>query len=335
MKDKDINTFVESFEDGSDLDITLNYPEQISDRVNLDIISDKVHVRIKKMAKDLIDEYAASNTKKELGGVLIGNYKQINGHYYVYVEAALKANYTDASKSEIKFTHQTWEDIDRKKDQYYPNKKIVGWFHTHPGFGVFLSDYDLFIQENFFKLAFQVAYVVDPVKGKAVFFGNDDGEIVKINYEIEETAMPVYIPRPVVTGYTKKQRFKKLLSKVLLLGSVSLTFLLLLFIGFFILFPDSSPGNGKTALSLQQNTETEQKNQTSTDEPENESPATDTQNNTETKTEEKQISEEAFKPLDDSVLESIELNPLIEEYKQLRTEFNLLKEQPDTPSDQQ
>jgi proteasome lid subunit RPN8/RPN11 len=234
MKDKDINTFTESFEDGSDLDITLNYPEQISDRVNLDVISDKVHVRIKKMAKDLIDEYAASNIKKELGGVLIGNYKQINDHYYVYIEAILKANYTDASKSEIKFTHQTWEDIDRKKDQYYPNKKIVGWFHTHPGFGVFLSDYDLFIQENFFKLAFQVAYVVDPVKDQAVFFGNDDGEIVKINYEIEETAMPVYTPRPVVTGYSKKRSFKKKFNRAFIFVSILVYSLVLLLIGFLL-----------------------------------------------------------------------------------------------------
>lgn len=333
MKDKDNNTFFESFEDGSDLDITLNYPEQISDRVNLDIISDKVHVRIKKVAKDFIDEYASSSTKKELGGVLIGNYEEINGHYYVYIKAAIKANYTDASKSEIKFTHQTWEGIDREKDQIYPNDKIVGWFHTHPGFGIFLSDYDLFIQENFFKLAFQVAYVVDPVKGKTAFFGNDDGEIVKVNYEIEETAMPVYRPRPVVTGYSKKRGFKKLLSRAAFLGSIIFSILVLLLIGFLLV---SSLGDEKEeAANLgQQNTETEQHNQSSTDDPGNESPATDTQNKTETKTEEKQPPELGFEPLDDSALEKkdLDIETLKEEYKKLREEYDkILGEQSKTP----
>ncbi len=31
-----------------------------------------------------------------------------------------------------------------------PNIDIVGWYHTHPSFGIFLSHHDLFIHQNFF-----------------------------------------------------------------------------------------------------------------------------------------------------------------------------------------
>lgn len=41
----------------------------------------------------------------------------------------------------------------------------MGWYHSHPGFGLFLSDYDAFIQQNFFGAPGQVALVVDPVEG--------------------------------------------------------------------------------------------------------------------------------------------------------------------------
>jgi hypothetical protein len=48
---------------------------------------------------------------------------------------------------------------------------IVGWYHTHPTFGIFLSDRDRFIQEHFFSGPGQIAYVVDPVnKTEGVFF---------------------------------------------------------------------------------------------------------------------------------------------------------------------
>ena len=38
----------------------------------------------------------------------------------------------------------------KKVKAEYPDKKIVGWQHTHPGYGIFLSSYDIFIQENFY-----------------------------------------------------------------------------------------------------------------------------------------------------------------------------------------
>ena len=58
---------------------------------------------------------------------------------------------------------------------------MLGWFHSHPGYGVFLSGMDMFIENNFFNLPYQVAYVVDPLSGKDGFFGwEDQGKIKKI-----------------------------------------------------------------------------------------------------------------------------------------------------------
>ena len=48
------------------------------------------------------------------------------------------------------------------KDSRYPDQRIVGWYHSHPGFGVFLSEHDLFIHRNFFSDPAQIAWVYDP-----------------------------------------------------------------------------------------------------------------------------------------------------------------------------
>jgi hypothetical protein len=47
-------------------------------------------------------------------------------------------------------------------DGKHKGKRVVGWYHTHPGFGIFLSDRDQFIQNSFFNLPFQIAFVYDP-----------------------------------------------------------------------------------------------------------------------------------------------------------------------------
>ena len=66
--------------------------------------------------------------------------------------------------AEVTFTHQTWAKINAEMDTKFADMKIVGWYHTHPDFGIFLSDRDRFIQEHFFSGPGQVAHVIDPVR---------------------------------------------------------------------------------------------------------------------------------------------------------------------------
>ena len=58
--------------------------------------------------------------------------------------------------------------------------KIVGWYHSHPGFGLFLSEYDSFIQENFFIDPNHVALVVDPLEGSLGWFVVRNGKVVEL-----------------------------------------------------------------------------------------------------------------------------------------------------------
>src|SRR5207244_1370502 len=56
------------------------------------------------------------------------------------------------------------------------NSRIVGWYHSHPDFGIFLSDRDCFIHENFFSGPGQVAYVFDPVRDLEGMFAWQNGK---------------------------------------------------------------------------------------------------------------------------------------------------------------
>jgi proteasome lid subunit RPN8/RPN11 len=58
----------------------------------------------------------------------------------------------------------------RQREERHPNKEVVGWYHTHPGLDIFLSEWDLMIHRNFFRQEWQVALVVDPHQDAGGFF---------------------------------------------------------------------------------------------------------------------------------------------------------------------
>lgn len=117
-----------------------------------------------------IEAHAHEDLEHELGGILLGAASSSAEGTLISVDAAVPALHTDASRGSVTFTHDTWEEINRIKDRDYPGKRIVGWYHTHPGFGLFLSEYDLFIHRNFFNLPWQTAFVVDPRANTSGFF---------------------------------------------------------------------------------------------------------------------------------------------------------------------
>lgn len=122
--------------------------------------------------------YAKTDTSRELGAILVGVVSE-DKPISVFVDGVIEAKYTESVQASVKFTHQTWEYVNQVKDRDYPDKKIVGWFHTHPGFGIFLSSFDTFIHQNFFNLPWQIAYVIDPLSGREGFYYWRNGKIEK------------------------------------------------------------------------------------------------------------------------------------------------------------
>ena len=64
------------------------------------------------------------------------------------------------------------------RDRQHPDKKFIGWYHTHPGFGIFLSGMDDFIQANWFSEPWQIALVYDPTSEEEGIFVWRDGKTV-------------------------------------------------------------------------------------------------------------------------------------------------------------
>ncbi len=125
-----------------------------------------------------MEAHARTNTHVELGGVLLGGqYVDSGGEAFVVVREALRAEHYEATRGSFKFTHETWEQITRDREQFPKDLQLVGWYHTHPDWGVFLSGMDMFICEHFFNGPLDVALVMDPCRGdRGWFFWQTENE---------------------------------------------------------------------------------------------------------------------------------------------------------------
>lgn len=206
----------------------------------------KIFVR-EEVISDILS-YSKTDTSRELGGVLLGRYEEENGKYRVVIEETISAQHTEAGLSQVTFTHETWSYIHHEMDNKYPNLKMVGWFHTHPGFGIFMSEDDYFIHNNFFSKPWSVAYVVDPVKKQDGFFGWSNKNIVRIpdrhiNDVLKKDLLkkakaenqPAYTPRSTKTTGLQESTLQKIIRKLVI---ITLALSLMANVSFILLLND-------------------------------------------------------------------------------------------------
>jgi proteasome lid subunit RPN8/RPN11 len=118
--------------------------------------SDDVHARIW--------QHSQETTAVEICGVLVGKLSKDAGGPFVTITEAIRGEAATNKFAEVTFTHETWAKINHEMDTKYTQLNIVGWYHSHPDFGIFLSDRDMFIQQHFFSGPGQLAFVVDPIR---------------------------------------------------------------------------------------------------------------------------------------------------------------------------
>lgn len=136
------------------------------------------------MAESALDrcvERGSADMSREIGGILVGDVLKDDSGPYVRVDETIDALHADEKGAELTFTHETWEHINQEMDTKHAGKKIVGWYHTHPGFGVFLSDRDEFIHKSFFDQPFQIALVYDPKTREQGVFAWEKGSTARMS----------------------------------------------------------------------------------------------------------------------------------------------------------
>ncbi len=129
-----------------------------------------------------IYDHTKLHRSQEVGGILLGFLRkdEESGKRFIEVMKTIPARKGEEGVASFKFTTDALEHIHHKRDTTYPELQILGWYHSHPNFGVFLSKADQFIQSNFFPREWQVAIVVDPVRNEVGVFNQRNGNVKSV-----------------------------------------------------------------------------------------------------------------------------------------------------------
>lgn len=136
--------------------------------------TDAVDILLHEPALRTMQQHALSSLNREVAGFMLGKTpeKQPDGRYVVEVSDAIIAQHTEMRGASVTYTPESWRYAQDRIAERYPagDHVMVGWYHTHPGFGIFLSNMDLFIHQNFFTQKWHIAYVLDPRAARSGFF---------------------------------------------------------------------------------------------------------------------------------------------------------------------
>ncbi|OYT48192.1 hypothetical protein B6U83_03895 [Thermoplasmatales archaeon ex4484_36] len=120
-------------------------------------------------------EIAASSSQEVIGLLLGGaelNTVRIVGHY-------TGPQYRMKTRVRLSTRAVAWAAKELIKEG--ARNSLVGWYHSHPGFGVFLSPRDIKTHSTFAEaFPLSIALVIDPVRGEEGFFTAPAGVPLKI-----------------------------------------------------------------------------------------------------------------------------------------------------------
>jgi proteasome lid subunit RPN8/RPN11 len=101
----------------------------------------------------------------EVGGFYLGGLHRYEGRRYVDITVQVPALKAESARAQLTFSNEAQKALHEAIEKQHDNELVLGWYHTHPGYGVFLSGYDMFIQKNFYAREYHTAIVIDPHAG--------------------------------------------------------------------------------------------------------------------------------------------------------------------------
>ena len=143
-----------------------------------------IEIYISQDAFDKMMKQCAIFAKRHLEamGYLVGDYCRWKNKEYTIIEDAVTS---DLETTSVSVHFQAFEKAFDHLDKIDFDYVIVGWYHSHPGHGCFMSQTDISTQKRMFNKPFHSAIVIDPI--------NKEFKVYKMNGNVpEEKVFAIY-----------------------------------------------------------------------------------------------------------------------------------------------
>jgi len=127
-------------------------------------------------AIEAIKNHAAEDTRRECFGLLLGNafIDTHRGILWILLQHSVAARNTTSGPGSVEVSKEEFrrinDEVDRIREMTNGQTRKIGWYHSHPNYGVFMSKTDRANQSRYYSQNWQLALVVDPVRDTMGFF---------------------------------------------------------------------------------------------------------------------------------------------------------------------
>lgn len=129
-----------------------------------------------------IISYLKQNPRNESGGLLIG-YPFVDmddsNRKFVFITGHFPTNSANFGPTHFSVSPEELFQARPEIEKEFPGLVVVGWYHSHPGHGIFLSRQDMSIVEKIYNSDWHLAYVVDTLKNEDGFFAGPKAVSIK------------------------------------------------------------------------------------------------------------------------------------------------------------
>jgi proteasome lid subunit RPN8/RPN11 len=137
-------------------------------------------VRLWSLVLQRVYEHAREYPKVEVAGLLVGGI-HVGPAWQTLAWDAIPMSELPSSPLQVTLSHDAWARAMEQVWQRSDGAQVVGWYHSHPGLGVFVSQADAFIIAHFFRRPGQVALVYDNQRRQVGVFALHQGRVVAVS----------------------------------------------------------------------------------------------------------------------------------------------------------
>ena len=105
-----------------------------------------------------------------------------SGQAWVRIDQFSPATFAEGTPISLSIPAESWhkltEDLTTGK---FSGKELIGWYHSHPGMGIFLSEPDMALHDSRFPEPWMPALVIDPRRNQGGFFCRRSGILDRNN----------------------------------------------------------------------------------------------------------------------------------------------------------
>ncbi len=149
--------------------------------IPLGILDAPPRVRIASSTIRSIFRHVERNSFQEVGGLLVGQVNYEREIMDIEINGSIPGKAAISGFASLLFTLNTWKIFYRRKAKRYQDEIIIGWYHSHPGLGLFLSHTDQFTHRSFFNQPWHLALVLDPSNKTYAFFQTTFKDVIRLS----------------------------------------------------------------------------------------------------------------------------------------------------------